>query len=44
LEEILKANFKSSAEEITAAMKSEFAAWQGANAQRDDVTAVVLSL
>lgn len=44
LEEILKANFKSSAEEITAAMKSEFAAWQGANAQRDDVTAVVFSL
>jgi serine phosphatase RsbU (regulator of sigma subunit) len=44
LEEVLKANFKSSAEEITAAMKSDFAAWQGTNTRRDDVTAVVFSL
>ena len=44
LEEILKVNFKASAEEITAAMKSEFAAWQGTNARRDDVTAVVFRL
>ena len=44
LEEILKANCTGSAEEITAAMKREFAAWQGANARRDDVTAVVFRL
>jgi serine phosphatase RsbU (regulator of sigma subunit) len=44
LEEILKVNFKASAEEITAAMKSDFAAWQGTNARRDDVTAVVFKL
>ena len=41
LEEILKANCTSSAEEITLAMKTDFAAWQGANARKDDVTAVV---
>ena len=44
LEEILKANCTFSAEEIAAAMKLEFAAWQGANARRDDVTAVVFRL
>ena len=44
LEEILKVNFKASAEEITAAMNSEFAAWQGTNVRRDDVTAVVFIL
>jgi serine/threonine protein phosphatase PrpC len=44
LEEILKANCKASTEEITAAMKLEFAAWQGTNARRDDVTAVVFRL
>ena len=44
LEDILKVNFKASAEEITAAMKRDFAAWQGANARRDDVTAVVFRL
>jgi serine phosphatase RsbU (regulator of sigma subunit) len=44
LEEIRKVNFKASAEEITAAMRSDFAAWQGANARRDDVTAVVFRL
>jgi serine phosphatase RsbU (regulator of sigma subunit) len=44
LEEILKANCKASTEEITAAMKYEFAAWQGTNARRDDVTAVVFRL
>ena len=44
LEEILKVNFKASAEEITAAMKSDFAAWQGTNTRRDDVTAVVFRL
>jgi serine phosphatase RsbU (regulator of sigma subunit) len=44
LEEILKANCKASTEEITAAMKHEFAAWQGTNARRDDVTAVVFRL
>jgi serine phosphatase RsbU (regulator of sigma subunit) len=43
LEEILK-NCAASAEEITAAMKHEFAAWQGTNARRDDVTAVVFRL
>ena len=44
LEDILKANCTGSAEEITAAMKLEFAAWQGTNARRDDVTAVVFRL
>ena len=44
LEEILKANCAASAEEITAAMKREFSAWQGTSARRDDVTAVVFRL
>jgi len=44
LEEVLKANCAASAEEITAAMKHDFAAWQGANVRRDDVTAVVFRL
>ena len=44
LEDILKVNFKASAEEIAASMKLEFAAWQGTNARRDDVTAVVFRL
>ena len=44
LEDILKANCTGSAEEITAAMKREFANWQGTNARRDDVTAVVFRL
>jgi serine phosphatase RsbU (regulator of sigma subunit) len=44
LEEILKANCAASAEEIAAAMKSDFSAWQGTNARRDDVTAVVFRL
>ncbi len=44
LEEVLKANFTKTAEEITTAMKNDFAAWQGANAPRDDVTAVVFRL
>ena len=44
LEEILKAKCAASAEEIAAAMKREFAAWQGTNARRDDVTAVVFRL
>ena len=44
LEEILKANCTKTAEEITAAMKSDFAAWQGTNARRDDVTAIVFRL
>jgi serine phosphatase RsbU (regulator of sigma subunit) len=44
LEANLKANCAASAEEIAAAMKSEFAAWQGANARRDDVAAVVFRL
>jgi len=44
LEEILITNCAASAEEIAAAMKSEFAAWQGISARRDDVTAVVFRL
>jgi serine phosphatase RsbU (regulator of sigma subunit) len=44
LEDILKSNCTGSAEEITAAMKREFSAWQGTNARRDDVTAVVFRL
>jgi serine/threonine protein phosphatase PrpC len=44
LEDILKANYKASAEEITVAMRNEFAAWQGTNARRDDVTALVFRL
>lgn len=44
LEDILKTNCAASTEEITAAMKSDFAAWQGTNTRRDDVTAVVFRL
>jgi len=44
LEEILKTNCAASAEEIADAMKRDFAAWQGTNARRDDVTAVVFRL
>ena len=44
LEEILKANCSLGAEEITAAIKSDFSAWQGTNARRDDVTVVVFKL
>jgi hypothetical protein len=44
LEEIFKNNRAASAEEIAATMKHDFAAWQGANARRDDVTAVVFRL
>ena len=44
LEEILKANFHASAEEITTYIKFEFTAWQGTNVRRDDVTAVVFRL
>ena len=44
LEDILKSNFAASTEEITAAMKREFTAWQGTNTRRDDVTAVVFRL
>ena len=44
LEEILRANCTSSAEDITQAVIKEFAAWQGANTRRDDVTAVVFRL
>jgi hypothetical protein len=44
LEDILKVNCAASAEEIAAAMKCDFAAWQGTNARRNDVTAVVFRL
>ena len=44
LEDILKVNFKASDEEIASAMNLEFAAWHGANARRDDATAVVFRL
>jgi len=36
LEQILKTNCAASAEEITTAMKCDFAAWQGTNARRDE--------
>lgn len=44
LEDILKTNCSSSAEAIVAAMKHDFAQWQGSNQRRDDVTAVVFKL
>ena len=44
LKEILKDNGAASAEGIASAMKRDFAAWKGANARRDDVTAVVFRL
>ena len=44
LEDILKANYKASTEEIAATMKHDFAAWQGNESRRDDVTAVVFRL
>jgi len=37
-------HIESSFEEITATMKLEFAAWQGTNERRDDVTAVEFRL
>ena len=44
LEDILKTNYKASTEEIAATMKHDFAAWQGNESRRDDVTAVVFRL
>jgi hypothetical protein len=44
LEDILKTNCASTAEAIVAAMKHDFAQWQGTNHRRDDVTAVVFKL
>jgi serine/threonine protein phosphatase PrpC len=44
LENIFKTNCSSSAETMVAAMKHEFAQWQGSNQRRDDVTAVVFQL
>ena len=44
LEEVLKTHKNSNAESITAAIRQDFANWQGQNARRDDVTAVVFKL
>ena len=44
LEVIPKANCAASSEEIADPMKLEFAAWQGTNARRDDLTEVVFRL
>lgn len=44
LEDILKDNYLANAEEITSAMKTDFAIWQGTNSRRDDVTVVVFRL
>ena len=44
LEQVIKSHYTSGATEITQAMMTDFTAWQGANARRDDVTAVVFSL
>ena len=44
LADIVKANCKASAEEIAAAVKEDFAAWQGKNTRRDDLTAVFFKL
>ena len=44
LADIIKANCKASAEEIAAAVKEDFAAWQGKNTRRDDLTAVFFKL
>ena len=44
LEDILKDNYLANAEEITSAMKTDFAVWQGSNSRRDDVTVVVFRL
>jgi len=44
LEQMLSAQCTSSAHEITQEMSKDFAAWQGENARRDDVTSVVFRL
>jgi serine/threonine protein phosphatase PrpC len=44
LEEILKTHCSTSAQEIIQEMSKDFAAWQGANTRRDDVTVVVFRL
>ena len=44
LEEMLSAQCTASAQEITQEMSKDFAAWQGANTRRDDVTVVVFRL
>ena len=44
LEQMLSAQCTSSAHEITQEMSKDFAAWQGANTGRDDVTVVVFRL
>jgi serine phosphatase RsbU (regulator of sigma subunit) len=44
LADIIEANCKASAEEIAAAVKEDFAAWQGKNTRRDDLTAVFFKL
>ena len=44
LEQVIKSNCTSRAEDIAQALISDFDAWQGSSARRDDVTAVVFSL
>ena len=44
LQAVLTGNARASASEIVQAMKADFAAWQGDNFRRDDVTAVVFRL
>ena len=43
-ESLLAAQAKTSASEVTAAMKADFLRWQGNNGRRDDVTAWVFML
>jgi len=44
IESILKANFSSNAQAIANAIQADYAAWQGSEARRDDVTAVFFKL
>ena len=44
IESILKANFSSNAQAIADAIQADYAAWQGSEARRDDVTAVFFKL
>ena len=44
LEILLKSHYKKDVKQITEIIKNDFAAWQGSNVRRDDVTVVVFKL
>ena len=44
LERILASHYRSDSKEVIGAIQRDHAAWQGANARRDDLTAIVFTL